>query len=133
LQGDESRIRVSKNTMSVTDSLIRRSTIGGARNTPRNDLATLEGLPEVFLDLLVSNVRSNFLLHGHLPSQNFLISESIFLHIQLKGLGHAKITNPCRGPARAKSAAEYERYGSESVEPTKSGKYTRIRVLVKQQ
>jgi hypothetical protein len=37
------------------------------------------------------------------------------------GLHHQKrSTNPCKGPARAKRAAEYDKYGSESVEPTKS-------------
>ena len=37
---------------------------------------------------------------------------------------------PWSGPARAKRAAEYEMYGSESVDPTRSGRL-RVRIIQK--
>lgn len=39
-------------------------------------MTTLEGLPEILFDPVVRNVVSNFLLHGHLPSEDFLVCEA---------------------------------------------------------
>jgi len=65
--------------MSVTVLLIRKKKAESkGRNTPRNNLAALERLPEVLLDLLMSNISTKLLLHGNLPSQDFLIGESNF-------------------------------------------------------
>lgn len=61
--------------MSTRTQLLRK------RILPRNDLAGFEGLPEVFLDFVVGNIVSNFLLHSKLPSQDFLIGESTKLFI----------------------------------------------------
>ena len=47
------------------------------RDEPRDDLSALQCLPKVLLDLVVSNVGTELLLHVHLPSQDFLVGESV--------------------------------------------------------
>lgn len=43
---------------------------------PWYDLATLESLPEVFLDIIMSDSVPNLLLHSHLPSQHLLVGKA---------------------------------------------------------
>lgn len=47
------------------------------KNAPGNNLAPLEGLPQIFLDLVVSSVRPDCLLHGQHPSEDFLVRKAV--------------------------------------------------------
>jgi hypothetical protein len=61
LEGDEARVRIPEDTMSVA----------------RNNLSTVKSLPEVCFDIFLSNLIAKFLLHGKLPSQDFLVSQAM--------------------------------------------------------
>lgn len=45
-------------------------------NSPRNDLTTVQSLPEIILDLLESDIIAELLLHSCLPSEDFLVGKS---------------------------------------------------------
>jgi len=68
--------------MSITVLLIKgeRKAESKNRNIPRHNLAALERLPEIHFDLLMSNFSTELLLHGNLPSQDFLIGESNYYY-----------------------------------------------------
>lgn len=89
-------------------------------SAPGDNLTALERPPEVFFDLLVRDVAADLGLHGKLPTENFLVRESELVASEVRTRIMDGRTHPCKGPASAKSAAEYARYGSESVEPTRS-------------
>ena len=48
------------------------------RYSPRDNLAALQRPPEVLLDVVVRDVVTEFLLHAHLPSQDFLVCETVY-------------------------------------------------------
>lgn len=44
---------------------------------PWNNLTTLQCFPQIILDIFMSDVVSDLLLHGQLPSENLLVCEAI--------------------------------------------------------
>lgn len=68
----------------------------------------------------MSYIFPDFFLHSHLPSEYFLVSKPITINNHEHIAAGVVNTHPWRGPAKANNAAEYDRYGSESVDPTRS-------------
>ena len=47
-------------------------------------MTTLQSLPEVLLDVVVGEVVTQLLTHGHLPPQNLLVGQSGILSAELE-------------------------------------------------
>jgi hypothetical protein len=77
------------------------------KNAPRNYLATFESLPEIFFNTGMGNIVTDLFLHGHLPAENFLVSESMGrIKTSQTIIPRAHDAHPCKGPANANSDAE---------------------------
>lgn len=46
-------------------------------DVPRDDLATLQGLPKELFDVFVRDVGTDLFLHVHLPAEDFLIGQTV--------------------------------------------------------
>jgi len=82
-----------------------------------NDTATVQGLPEVVLDLLVAQITTNTLLHAVKPVEHFLVSPKNLLirYFKLDNFTY----NPWSGPARPFRPAARDSIGELRAEPTK--------------
>jgi hypothetical protein len=77
LESNETRIRLAQYAVSVAicAPLVLQTWLGLA-GLPGDNLSTLQCLPEVILDLVVTGIFPNSLLHFEHPAQHFLISKS---------------------------------------------------------
>lgn len=85
----------------------------------RDDLARLEGRPDVLGDFFVRRTLPNLGAHLLEPPEDFLVGETGCSACDLTRLDPSGVAHPCRGPARPLSEAAKERNGSERADPTK--------------
>ena len=69
-------------------------------------MAALERAPEELLDVLMRDIAADFLLHVELPAEHLLVGETLYNNEHVIKSERYDEAYPCRGPARAKSAAE---------------------------
>lgn len=86
---------------------------------PGYDATAVERVPEVTFDLLLRRLFTHRLLHGKHKSRRLLVCETKKRYSAV-ATSHVVSSYPCNGPARPRSAAEYDKYGSDSAEPTRS-------------
>lgn len=86
LKGNEARVGVAKNTMTVSNEcqgVVRNDAIDsrGRLSLPRNNLTALQSLPKVVTNILVGDVSADLLLHGQLPPEHFLVRQTARLSV----------------------------------------------------
>jgi len=82
-----------------------------------DDLTSLKGGPNVLSNFIIRCVFTDLRSHLLGPSEDFLVRETA--QSQLHPRARTAEAHPCKGPARPFKAAEYDRKGSDSADPTK--------------